>query len=335
MAVTIRDVAEKAGVGVGTVSRTLNGAAHVRPATRERIEAAMRELDFQPNTHASNLKRTTAMTIGFFFSSAHRRHLSDPFFSTLMSGLADEASGQGYDLLVASAPADAGELEKLERFVSGGRVSGIILTDTRVNDARVELLRRQKVPFVAFGRVKPASAAPCIDVDGKLGIERATHHLFAQGHTAIGLIGLPEDLTCAVDRVDGYRAGYALAHRKVDPNYVVAGGISEADGTRAAEQLFSLPNPPTAIIACSDVLALGALRAIHQRGLRAGRDIALIGFDDIPVAGHTSPPLTTIRQPVYDIATDLVRMLIKHIAGEPVARKVIKPELIVRESTTR
>lgn len=335
MAVTIRDVAEKAGVGVGTVSRTLNGAEHVRAATRARIEVAMRELGFQPNPHASNLKRATATTIGFFFSSSHHRPLSDPFFSTLMSGLADEATAQGYDLLVASAPADGGELEKLERFVAGGRVSGVILTDTRINDARVELLRRNDTPFVAFGRVKPASAAPCIDVDGRLGVETAVKHLFARGHTAIGLIGLPDDLTCAADRVEGYRLGYAHARRKVDEHAIVMGCLTESDGSRATEALLSLPKPPTAIIACSDVLALGALRAIHQRGLEVGRDLALVGFDDIPLAAHTSPPLTTLHQPIYEIATDLVRMLIKRINGEPVARKVIKPELIERESTAR
>jgi LacI family transcriptional regulator, galactose operon repressor len=295
----------------------------------------MRDLDFTPNPHASNLKRQTVSTIGFFFSSTDVRPLSDPFFSALVSGLADAAGVLGFDLLVASCRSADNELVQLERLTSGNRVSGLILTDTRVNDARVKFLRERERPFVAFGRTRPVSAAPWIDVDGKVGIARAVKHLLAQGHTNIGLITLPQYLTCAQDRLAGYRAAYADAQRAINERYIVDGGLTESDGSFAAQKLLALPDPPTAIVACSDVLAFGAMRVIHQRGMRPGQDMALVGFDDIPMAAHSVPPLTTLHQPIYDIASELVHMLIRHINGEKVTPQVIIPELVLRGTTSR
>ncbi len=332
MAATIREVAKRANVGIGTVSRVINSAEHVSEATRRQVEAAMRELNFSPNPHASNLKRQTVNTVGFFFSSTERRPLSDPFFSALMSGLADAAGALGLDLLVASCRNPDTELAQLERMTAGNRISGLIQTDTRVKDARMAFLRDRRIPFVAFGRMQPISAAPWVDVDGKDGVMRAVNHLFSRGHARIGLITLPRFLTCAQDRLAGYRAAFTRAQRPVEGRYIVDGGLTESDGGRAAEQLFALPDPPTAIVACSDVLAFGAMRVIQTCGMRVGPDVALIGFDDIPMAAHATPPLTTLRQPVYDIATELVHLLVRHINGEKVASRVIKPELILRES---
>jgi DNA-binding LacI/PurR family transcriptional regulator len=335
VAPTIREVAKRANVGIGTVSRVINHADHVSQATRNQVELVMHELGFTPNPHARNLKRQTVSTLGFFFTSTNRRPLSDPFLNTLITGLADAASVVGFDLLVASSREESTELAQLERLVAGNRVAGLIFTDTRVDDARVKLLRRRKKPFVAFGRIEPASAGPSIDVDGREGVLRAMKHLFVQGHTCIGLITLPDFLTCAQDRLQGYRDAYAWAQRPLEAHYIVRGGLTESDGCRAAEELMALPSPPTAIVACSDVLALGAMRVIQQRGMALGRDMALVGFDDIPVAAYTAPPLTTLRQPIYEIASELVHMLVRHINGEPVTSRVIQPELVIRESTSR
>jgi LacI family transcriptional regulator len=344
MSVTILDVAERAGVGVGTVSRVINGAEHVKPATRAKIEVAMRELGFHPNAQARNLKRGVVSTVGFFFTSGQRR-LSDPFFNVLMAGMADAASDRNFDLLVASCRNPADELASLERLIRSNRIGGVIITDTRVHDQRVALLQKHDFPCVAFGRVAARSRVPCIDVDGKHGVERAVRHLFDLGHRRVGFIGLPAHLTCAQDRLAGYRAAFSTAGRDVDEQYIAVGGLSEAEGMAAASRLLSLRARPTAIVACSDVLAFGAMQVIQQSGLRAGKDMALIGFDDIPSAAHTNPPLTTLRQPIYDIGAQLVDILVSQINGvqsgnghskgsrsAPVLSRLIEPDLILRDS---
>ena len=334
MSVTILDVAEKAGVGVGTVSRVINGADHVRPATREKIEAAMRVLNFHPNAQARNLKRGSVNTLGFFFNSGQRR-LSDPFFNTLMAGMADACGDHNYDLLVASSRDPQNELAALEKLIRSNRVAGIIITDTRLRDSRIALLQRLEFPCVAFGRVGARAGVPFVDVDGKRGIEEAAKHLIAKGHHRIGFIELPNNLTCAQDRLAGYRAALDTAHIKLDEGLVQAGGLTEAEGRKAAQALLAQRKPPTAIIACSDVLAFGVMQAAQDAGVRVGRDLAVVGFDDIPMAAHINPPLTTVRQPIYDIGVQLACMSIEHVRNESdrAVQKLIEPELIIRDST--
>ena len=223
----------------------------------------------------------------------------------------------------------------------GNRISGVVLTDTRVHDERIALLQQREFPFVAFGRT---GAQPTVlpmlfvDVDGSAGVQQAVAHLIAQGHTRIGFIALPMQLMCAQDRLDGYRLALKKARIRFNAGYVVPGGLTEAAGESAAQTLLQLPARPTAIVACSDVMAFGAMRAIQRCGLAisnvVGDDVALVGFDDVPMAAHTTPPLTTVRQPIYDIGRDVVNMLVSQLAtgGPPLPPKLISPELVIRES---
>ena len=345
MAVTIVDVARHAQVGVGTVSRVINGAEHVRPETRQRVEAAMRELAFHPNAHAGNLKRAhgSVRAIGYLFA-ADQRTLSDPFFSRLVLGMADAARELDYDLHIASCKDPSDELHALERMMRGNRLSGVVLTDTRVGDERIMLLQRRQFPFVAFGRASQTDkqhTLSFVDVDGTAGVRQAVAHLIAQGHRRIGFIALPMQLTCAQDRLDGYRLALKQARIRFNADYTVPGGLTEAAGESAAQALLQLPEPPTAIVACSDVMAFGAMRAIQRCGLTVsnvvghdGTRVALVGFDDVPMAAHTTPPLTTVRQPIYDIGRDVVNMLVHQLTtgNTPMPPKLISPELIIRES---
>jgi DNA-binding LacI/PurR family transcriptional regulator len=343
MAVTIVDVARHAQVGVGTVSRVINGADHVRPATRQRVEAAMRELAFHPNAHAGNLKRAhgSVRAIGYLFA-ADQRTLSDPFFSRLVLGMADAARELDYDLHIASCKDPSDELNALERMMRGNRISGVVLTDTRVHDERITLLQQREFPFVAFGRTSTSSTLNpmlFVDVDGSAGVCQAVSHLIDQGHRRIGFIALPMQLMCAQDRLEGYRLALKKARIRFSASYVVPGGLTEAAGESAAESLLQLQPRPSAIVACSDVMAFGAMRAIQRCGLVIGNQVrdgavALVGFDDVPMAAHTTPPLTTVRQPVYDIGRDVVNMLVSQLATgrPPLPPRLISPELVIRES---
>ncbi|HEY3290138.1 MAG TPA: LacI family DNA-binding transcriptional regulator [Anaerolineae bacterium] len=332
MAITIQDVAERAGVGLGTVSRVINGARHVRPSTRLKVEAAMHDLNYHPNPHASNLKRQKVKVIGFLMTSNHRRP-SDPFFITLMSGITDAASRHRYDLLVAGVSGPTDEIKRLEQFVSGNRVGGLILTDRRLKDARIDWLLRRHVPFVSYGRIDESKNTPYLDLDSRFGVEREMMHLIECGHSRIAFVGLPEEFTTAQDRFDGYRAGLRRIGRNIDKDYIITGCWNENDGLAAAERLLSLPERPTAIVASSDVIAFGIMRSLQLHGLTVGQDVAVVGFDDIPMAAMSNPPLTTLRQPIYDVGVELVDMLIRHIAGQPVMSRNIESTLIVRQSS--
>lgn len=337
MAVTITDVAKRADVGIGTVSRVVNGGTNVSISTRNRVEAVMRELGYHPNTHARNLKRQSVATIGFLFMSGQRQ-MSDPFFSTLMAGLADAAGEMNHDLHVASCPHAEHELATLDRLIRGNHVGGIVLTDTRLEDPRVGLLQERAFPYVAFGRVSAEAepnALPTVDIDGHAGVQQAMRHLIAQGHRRIGFITLPVQLMCTQDRLNGYLSALQAADLPLHEALVISGGLSEDEGRRAAEQLMALSSPPTAIVCCSDVLAFGAARAIEEHGLSVGQDVALVGFDDVSLAAHASPPLTTVRQPIYEIGREIVHMLVQRMRGAITTSKLIEPTLIIRQSTTQ
>jgi len=334
VSVTILDVAKKAGVGVGTVSRVINSATHVRPATRATIESAMRDLGYHPNAQARNLKRRTVTTLGFFFNSGGRR-LSDPFFNVLMAGIADACGDRNYDLLVASCRNAADELVALERLIKSNRVCGVILTDSRVRDARIALLEAEQFPCAVLGRPGgKTQSTVSVDLDNRRAIIEAVSWLFARGHQRVGFIGPSDDGTCSRDRMSGYRAAHTVAQRAIDPRLITHTGITEEDGASAMCALLALQPRPTAVVACSDVIAFGAMRAITHSGLRVGKDIAVIGFDDIPAAAFTSPALATVRQPIYDMGETLAGMLIDFVHSEGICQgpRIIAPELVLRES---
>jgi DNA-binding LacI/PurR family transcriptional regulator len=232
--------------------------------------------------------------------------------------MADQAGMLRHDLLVASCPDPAEELQTLNDMIAGQRVGGMVLTDTRINDPRVGLLVKAGMPFVAFGRLAEGVRAPCVDVDGALGVRKAVQYLEGRGHKRIGFIGLPSELTYAQDRRSGYTG------RAVE----IARGLTEADGRSAAQALLKKYARISAIICCSDTLAFGALQAVQ----RTGANVAVIGFDDIPMAAHTHPALTTIHQPIYEIGQQLIETLVRHMNGTAVVSRLIEPELVIRES---
>ncbi len=336
MPVTLKDIARRAGVSVTTVSRALAGYDDVAQATRQRIHQIAHELGYQPNVTARRLQKQRTETLGFVLPTYGPR-LSDPFFSQFLAGLGNEAALHDYDLLVSThAPNSGGERQAYRRAVSGSWVDGLIVVRTRVNDARIRLLHDHGFPFVAFGRTAdPGLAFAYVDEDGFAGMQQLTEHLLAQGHRRIAFITPPADLMFGQHRRQGYRAAMAEAGLDVRPEWLVEGDMTERGGAEAVERLLELRPRPTAILGGNDLMALGAMSRIRQRRLRVGRDIAIAGFDDIPPAAYAVPPLTTIHQPIFDIARTLCQMLIDFLAGrsrEP-QQILLKPTLIVREST--
>ncbi|MEW6505216.1 MAG: LacI family DNA-binding transcriptional regulator [Chloroflexota bacterium] len=334
---TIRDVAKRLNLSITTVSRALDGYDDVAEETRQRVIQTAREMGYVPTRAARQLRKKRTDMIGYIMPTSQPR-FSDPFFSEFIAGLGDEALNQHFELLISVAPPDEeAEIKTYQNWVFGRRVDGLILSRMRQQDWRVDFLESTQFPFTAFGRTNSNHHHPYIGVDGKNGIRQLVHHLVEQGHQRIAFICAPQTLTLQKDRFEGYLAGLKDANLPLDTSLLAEGDLTRKGGYLAALQLLSLPQPPTAIIGVNDLTAIGALRAIHEKGLQAGKQIAIAGFDGIEDTEHTHPPLTTVRQPVYEIARQLIRLLVKLINGEEVEEGpiLIQPELIIRNSTLR
>lgn len=334
MAVTIKDVAERVGRSITTVSRALNDYDDVNEETRRRIKQVAAEMGYQPSSIAQQLRKRRTDTLGFIMPTYGPR-FSDPFFSEFLAGVGNTAAKSGFDLLVATRAPGEDELDAYIRNMQSRRVDGFIIVRTRRNDPRITLLQKQQYPFAVFGRMETGNNFPLVDENSELGMQLVVNHLVEQGHRRISYIAAPENLMFAWHRWQGFKSTLKAHNLPLNPNFVVRGDLTQRSGRQLARQLLTQPERPTAIIASNDLMAIGALTAAQELGLVVGRDVAITGFDDIPWAENTHPPLTTVRQPIYQIGALVTEMLISTIHGEVLAnnRVLLQPSLIVRASS--
>ncbi len=333
MPVTIKDIAKRTGKSITTVSRALHGYQDVSPETRAMIVRVAEEMGYTPNLLAQRLQKQRTDTLGFILPTFGPR-FSDPFFSEFLAGIGNTAGEYGYDLLVSTQPPGEKELEAYRQKVMGRQVDGFVVVRTRCQDPRIQYLRKVQTPFVAFGRTEGDLDYPFVDEDGVAGMKMLVRHLLSLGHRHIAYISPPLEFTFARDRMRGVREALAEANLTLAEGYLAFGDLTQRSGLAQAQKLLSLSKPPTAIIAGNDLMAFGAMSAVQQRGLRVGRDIAIAGFDDIPMAETAHPPLTTVHQPIYKIGRMITEMLIKIVRGEPLETQqvVLQPQLIIRQS---
>lgn len=333
MSITLKDLAEKVGKSVTTVSRALHGYDDVSPETKELVRRTAEEMGYIPNIMAQRLQKQRTDTLGFILPTFGPR-FSDPFFSEFLAGIGNKAAKLGYDLLVATQAPGEQELAVYRRNVQSYRVDGFIIVRTRRQDPRIEYLCESKFPFVAFGRTESPCVYPWVDEDGEYGMRLLAHHLADLGHTSIAFIAAPDHLMFAHTRLKGFREGLIERGIHLDPTMVITGDLTQRDGFKQANQLLERVNSPTAIAACNDLMALGAVSAAQKKGLNVGKDIAITGFDNIPLAEHSHPPLTTIHQPIYQIGDMVSEMLIKCIQGDVLESSsvILEPTLVIRET---
>lgn len=333
--VTIRDVAKRLNLSITTVSRALDGYDDVSEGTRQRVIRVAQEMGYTPNQAARQLRRQRTDTIGYILP-AEKPRFADPFFAEFMAGLADEAAAHDFDLVVASAPPDTeAERQAYQRWVHGHKVNGVILNRLRLYDWRVQYLSQIGFHFVTQERSLDSLDYASVEVDGRRWFKILVDHLVSLGHRRIAYIGAASELKIQADRFQGYQNGLQSAGLVFEAGLVVEGDLTAEGGYKAATHLLSLPEPPTAIACVDDMTAIGVLHAAHDFGRIVGLDLAVTGFDGILGFEHTQPPLTTINQPVYQIARCLVDMLVALIEEKPIAerRLQIEPEFDVREST--
>lgn len=336
MNITIRDVAKKLNLSITTVSRALDGYDDVAEETRLLIIKTSHEMGYVPNQAARQLRRQRSDTIGYILPADTPR-FSDPFFAEFTAGLGDEASAHGFDLLVSAAPQGSQtEQQAYERWVRGRKVDGIVLNRIHLHDWRVQYLALTHFPFVTLERSLDPHDYPSVEVNGRRWFKVLMDHLVSLGHQRIAYVGASPDLKIQADRLEGYLDGLISHGLALNVELVIEGNLTSEGGYRAGERLLALPDPPTAIACVDDMTAIGVLHIARERGRTVGKDLAVAGFDGIEGSEHTQPPLTTINQPVYQIARRLVQMLAAQITGEPLEEKrvQIEPLLEIRQSTT-
>ena len=335
MSVTIRDVAKRLNLSITTVSRALDGYSDVAEDTRYLVEETARQMGYVPNQAARQLRRRRADAIGYILP-AEKPSFSDPFFVEFIAGLGDEASVHGFDLLVSTAPANSiTEQHAYERWTHGRKVDGLALNRIRLTDWRIQYLSQMNFPFVAKERSDDPFEYCSVEVDGKRWFKILINHLISLGHKRIAYIGASPELRIHRDRLSGYQQALQEAGLSVDLDYIHQGDLSAEGGYHVAKMLLSLSTPPTAIACVDDMTAMGALHAAHDLGLDVGRELAVAGFDGIIGFEHTQPPLTTVNQPIYQIARRMATILINMIRGELTAKQhfFIEPTLEIRQST--
>ena len=322
---TIKEVAAAAGVQPATVSYVMNGTGSVSEATRQRVLAAAAALNYAPSHVARSLQRRRSRTLGLPLP----RGRANERIGTLIGGIADGAAAAGYDLLVAAQPVE--DEAAYATLYRSGRIEGLVILDVRQDDERVLMARQLGIPHVCEGR--PSTESPFVAIDVEAGTTEALAHLIVLGHERIGLVTPSFDLALATEQDAAYRAALAEAGLQFEEQWVVEGGATESEGYAAASDLLAMPDAPSAILAGSAALAFGTLHAAHDAGRRVGDDLALIVFDDPPSAAHTVPPLTAVRQPVWEVGRTLAALLVAVIEGTAQTTSVLlQPQLIVRRS---
>lgn len=326
---TLEAVAARAGVSRATVSRVVNGSATVNPRIRTAVLRAVEELGYIPNSAARSLVTQRTGSIGLVVSEPPARVFSDdPFFLSVVRAVSQELEAADKQVVLMMPSTPAGQA-RVERYVAGRHVDGVILLSQHGADPLPAALLRTGVPVVSHGRPVSTAKPPYCDADNVGGARAAVEHLLATGRRRIAAITGPPDMSAGLDRLAGYREVLSGTDRR---SLAALGDFTRESGAAAMAQLLEDDPGLDAVFAANDLMAAGALHALRKAGRRVPDDVAVVGFDDIDAARYTDPPLTTVRQPVVEVARAAVRMLLT--GGEGPAEPVVLPtELIVRDST--
>jgi LacI family transcriptional regulator len=328
---TIRDVARHAGVSTMTVSRVLNNSGYVSVEARERVEAAIAELGYVPNSLARSLRSKQTRTVALVFTD-----VTNPFFTTLARGAEDAASHHDFNVILCNTDESEAKQDRYLAVLLQKRVDGILLVPARSRSEPVMLIQRQGVPVVVMDRRVPAAQVDVVRCDSERGAYEMTRYLMDLGHRHIALLTGPEGVSTARDRVLGYLRALSEDGQPIEDAMVVYGDFTQASGYDMAQQVLGLPLPPTALFAANNFIAAGAFRALSDAGLEVPTDVSIVTFDDLPAAWAYEPFMTVVEQPAYDMGYQATELLFARLSGQApdACQEVILPtRIIVRHSS--
>lgn len=326
---TLDEVAQRAGVSRSAASRAINNARHVSRATRDAVEDAIRELGYVPNPSARALATQQAAAVMLALSHDDPALFADPFFGQIISGVSAVLERTDLVLMLALGSSSHGR-ERVERVLRSRRADGIMLLSLRGDDPLYRLTDQLGLPVVIGGRPLHGEPAFYVDADNRGGARQATEHLIAVGRRRIATITGGLDSRASADRLRGFQETMAVA--ELDNTWIEHGDFTEDSGARAAARLLAAHPDLDGLFAASDNMAAGALRALKAHGRSVPADVAVVGFDDLPIARHTDPPLTSVHQPIQAIGREMAKMLVGLIGGERPSALILPTLLTVRES---
>lgn len=327
--VTMRMVASASGVHVSTVSRVLRRAALGQPPlsdTDVRILQVAADMRYVINPNAASLTTKRSTTFGVLVPS-----LTDTVLATIYDSIENTAKARGFETFVANTHDVPAEQARRIELLRGRHVDGLILGDAHIDGVNLTALKREGVPFVLVSRRSKHHLS--VTSDDHQGGRLAGQHLAGLGHRVIGIVAGPNWASTSLDRVNGCVAGAAESGVEIQPSHIVETGFEVIGGKRGAAQLLSLRRPPTAIFAVNDLSAIGVLGELRGRGLRPGHDVAVVGYNDLPLSAELSVPLTTLRGPLDEMGRRAVETLLDLLAGRRVKSTLLRPELQIRQST--
>jgi DNA-binding LacI/PurR family transcriptional regulator len=331
---TLEEVARAAGVSRATVSRVVNGNTHVSADVRRAVERAIDRLGYVPNLAARSLVTRRSQSVALVIAEPAGRLFEDPFFPRLLRGIGAALSAQELQLVLLM-PQSPLEESRAERYLAAGHVDGALLVSLHGNDPLPSSLAGRGMPVVLGGRPPSGAAVSYVDIDNVEGGRIAVEHLVRQGRHTIATISGPPDMAPGVDRLSGYRQALLAAGQDPDPRLEVPGDFTQQGGVEAMRRILDAQPEVDAVFAASDLMAAGAIQVLRAAGRRIPDDVAIVGFDDSPIAATSEPPLTSVRQPIEEMGREMVRLLLDH-ASRPgsVPRKVIlATELVPRRSS--
>ncbi|GGW03131.1 LacI family transcriptional regulator [Streptomyces narbonensis] len=333
---TLEEVAARAGVGRGTVSRVINGSPKVSEQAKAAVEQAVAELGYVPNRAARALAGSRTDAVALVIPETEARLFAEPYFLDIIRGVSAELADADKQLLLTLIRSDQ-ERQRFEQYLAAQRVDGVLLVSVHGDDPLPDQVRALGLPAVLNGRRSEDERVSFVDSDNTGAGRTAVAHLAARGRRSVATITGPLDMYVARCRLDGYREGLAEAGLPPDEGLVAHGDFTEEGGRRAMRELLDRRPGLDAVFAASDVMAAGARGVLREAGRRVPEDVALVGVDDSAVARHMDPPLTSVRQPIEEMGRTMARLLLQEIAapGDPdeQPRRMLPTELVVRASS--
>jgi len=327
--VTIIDVAREANVSFSTVSRVVNGKGYISPKTRKRVMEAMTRTGYVANRQARALAGGKHQVVGLLVPD-----LDTSYIGEILRGIDEELAAVAWDLMLYTTHRRKTRESEFVISLTQGMTDGMLMILPMQPAAYIDMFRERKFPWVLIDYGEEDDSGPSVGTTNRQGAQDATTYLLELGHRRIAFITGNQEMRCSRERLAGYRQALDCAGLPFDPSLVREGDFRQPLGYSRTRELLDLPEPPTAIFAANDQSAFGAMDAIRDAGLRIPDDVSVIGFDDIPAAGLTHPPLTTVRQPMVEMGRQATRMLLDLIADpvQEVPRIDLPTELIIRES---
>jgi LacI family transcriptional regulator len=329
--VNLEEIAELTGVSRSTVSRVINNDPNVNESTRERVWAIVRQVNFHPNAAARGLAAGRTRVLGLVIPMGVSALFTDPYFPILIQGVSSACNANDQSVMLWLAEPEY-ERRTIRQIMHSGLIDGAIVASMLMDDPVVQALAEGDLPFILVGRHPTNTRVSYVDTDNLDGARKMVAHLLRLGRSRVATITGPQNMIAGADRLAGYSAALHDRGLAVDLELIVEGDFTEAGGYSVMQRL--LPRRPDAVFVASDIMAVGALRAIRDAGLRVPEEIALAGFDDMPFAERSEPPLTTVRQPIVRMGGTAVEMLIDLIEHPDSAphRIILPTELVVRKS---